>query len=168
MAEKLSVLFDLDLLFNDETLRRFVQLSHFKRCFEYLVEGKDVVAVLTTGLALANLCSFSVYRISCLSRWTIIFCKIHEFYTSWHLYICRFLFGHPTILSLHSCLWRALHAVFFYGVIRKIKMGRYCCWSVGVTRIVRSLSVFCESFSMCTFSFSYVLFLTSFAFYHIN
>ena len=29
MAEKLSVLFDLDLLLNDETLRRFVQLSHF-------------------------------------------------------------------------------------------------------------------------------------------
>ena len=37
-----------------------------------------------------------------------------------------------------------------------------------MTRIVRSLSVFCESFSKCTFSFSYVLFLTSFAFYHIN
>ena len=37
-----------------------------------------------------------------------------------------------------------------------------------MTRIVRSLSVFCESFSKCTVSFSYVLFLTSFAFYHIN
>ena len=37
-----------------------------------------------------------------------------------------------------------------------------------MTRIVRSLSVFCESFSKCTFSFSYVLFLTSLAFYHIN
>ena len=37
-----------------------------------------------------------------------------------------------------------------------------------MTRIVRSLSVFCESFSKCTFSFSYVLFLTLFAFYHIN
>ena len=37
-----------------------------------------------------------------------------------------------------------------------------------MTRIVRSLSVFCESFSKCTFSFSYLLFLTSFAFYHIN
>ena len=37
-----------------------------------------------------------------------------------------------------------------------------------MTRIVRSLSVFCKSFSKCTFSFSYVLFLTSFAFYHIN
>ena len=37
-----------------------------------------------------------------------------------------------------------------------------------MTRIVRSLSVFCESFFKCTFSFSYVLFLTSFAFYHIN
>ena len=37
-----------------------------------------------------------------------------------------------------------------------------------MTRIVRSLSVFYESFSKCTFSFSYVLFLTSFAFYHIN
>ena len=37
-----------------------------------------------------------------------------------------------------------------------------------MTRIVRGLSVFCESFSKCTFSFSYVLFLTSFAFYHIN
>ena len=32
-----------------------------------------------------------------------------------------------------------------------------------MTRIVRSLSVFCESFSKCTFSFTYVLFLTSFA-----
>ena len=37
-----------------------------------------------------------------------------------------------------------------------------------MTRIVRTLSVFCESFSKCTFSFSYVLFLTSFAFCHIN
>ena len=37
-----------------------------------------------------------------------------------------------------------------------------------MARIVRSLSVFCESFSKCTLSFSYVLFLTSFAFYHIN
>ena len=37
-----------------------------------------------------------------------------------------------------------------------------------MTRIVRSLSVFFESFSKCAFSFSYVLFLTSFAFYHIN
>ena len=37
-----------------------------------------------------------------------------------------------------------------------------------MTRIVRGLSVFCESFSKCTFSFSYVLFLASFAFYHIN
>ena len=40
--------------------------------------------------------------------------------------------------------------------------------SVGMTRIVRSLSVFYESFSKCTFSFSYVLFLISFAFYNIN
>ena len=37
-----------------------------------------------------------------------------------------------------------------------------------MTRIVRNLSVFCESFSKCMFSFSYVWFLTSFAFYHIN
>ena len=37
-----------------------------------------------------------------------------------------------------------------------------------MTRIVRGLSVFCESFSKYTFSFSYVLFLTSFAFFHIN
>ena len=37
-----------------------------------------------------------------------------------------------------------------------------------MTSIVRDLSVFCESFSKCTFSFSYGLFLTSFAFYHIN
>ena len=37
-----------------------------------------------------------------------------------------------------------------------------------MTRIVRSLSVFCESFSKCTFSFFNVLFRRSFAFYHIN
>ena len=37
-----------------------------------------------------------------------------------------------------------------------------------MTSIVRNLSVFCESFSKCTFSFSYGLVLTSFAFYHIN
>ena len=37
-----------------------------------------------------------------------------------------------------------------------------------MTRIVRSLSVSCESFSTCTFSLSHVLFFTSFAFYHIN
>ena len=33
MAEKLSVLFHLDLLLNDETLRCFVQLSHFQVMF---------------------------------------------------------------------------------------------------------------------------------------
>ena len=48
--------------------------------------------------------------------------------------------------------WNECHV--FYGVIRKVKMCRYCWWSVGVTRIVRSLSVFCESFTKCTFSFS--------------
>ena len=49
MAENLSVLFDLDLLLNVETLRRFVQLKPLQmKRFEYLVKGKDVVAV--TGL----------------------------------------------------------------------------------------------------------------------
>ena len=69
------MLFDLDLLLNDETLRRFVQV----KCFD-LLKGKDIVAVLPTGFA--NLCCFSVYRIPCVLRRTIIFCKIHEFYGS--------------------------------------------------------------------------------------
>ena len=52
MAEKLSVLFDLDLLLNVETLRRFVQLKPLQvKCFEYLLKGKDIVAVLPTGVA---------------------------------------------------------------------------------------------------------------------
>ena len=52
---KLSVLFDLDLLLNVETLRRFVQLELLQvKCFEYLLKGKDSVAVLLTGFA--NLC----------------------------------------------------------------------------------------------------------------
>ena len=33
MAEKLSVLFDLDVLLNDETLRRFVQLKPLQVMF---------------------------------------------------------------------------------------------------------------------------------------
>ena len=52
MAEKLSVLFELDLLFNVETLCRFVQLKPLQvKCFEYLLKGKDivVVTVLPTG-----------------------------------------------------------------------------------------------------------------------
>ena len=36
---------------------------------------------------------------------------LHDSYCSWHLYICRFLLGLSTFLSLHSCLWRALRIV---------------------------------------------------------
>ena len=70
--------------------------------------------ILPTGFA--NLCCFRVYHTPCLSRRTIIFCKINEFYGSWHLYISRFLFGHSTILSLHSCLWRTIHALILSRV----------------------------------------------------
>ena len=28
---------------------------------------------------------------------------LHDSYGSWHLFICRFLFGLSTFLSLHSC-----------------------------------------------------------------
>ena len=77
-ADKLSVLLDLDLLLNDETLRRFVQLKSLQvKCMNvcmYLLKGKDIVAVLPTGFA--NLCCFSVYQISCMSRRTIMFCNI--------------------------------------------------------------------------------------------
>ena len=49
MAEKLSVLFDLDLLLNDESLRRFVTLKPLQaKCFD-LLKGKDIAAVLPTG-----------------------------------------------------------------------------------------------------------------------
>ena len=51
IAEKMSVLFDLDLLLNVETLRRFVQLKPFQaKCFEYLLKCKDIVAVLPAGV----------------------------------------------------------------------------------------------------------------------
>ena len=44
MAEKLSVLFDLDLLLI------VVLIPPFQvKCFEYLLKGKDTVAVLPTG-----------------------------------------------------------------------------------------------------------------------
>ena len=38
----------------------------------------------------------------------VLVCKmglrgLHDSYGSWHFYICRFLFGLPTFLSLHSC-----------------------------------------------------------------
>ena len=36
---------------------------------------------------------------------------LYNFCGSWHLYICRFVFGHSTFLSLHSCLLRALRVV---------------------------------------------------------
>ena len=52
MAEKLSVLFDLDLLLNVETLLRFVQLKPLQvKRFEYLLKGEDfvTVTVLPTG-----------------------------------------------------------------------------------------------------------------------
>ena len=49
------MLLDLDLLLNVETLRRLVQLEPLQvKCFEYLLKGKDSVAVLPTGSA--NLC----------------------------------------------------------------------------------------------------------------
>ena len=49
MAEKLSVLFDLDLLLNDESLRSFVQLKPLQVKWFDLPKGKDIVAVLPTS-----------------------------------------------------------------------------------------------------------------------
>ena len=45
--------------------------------------------------------------------------SLHDSYGSWHLYICRFLFGLSTFLLLHSCLWRALHAVLWRGIFSR-------------------------------------------------
>ena len=66
MAENLSVLFDLDLLLNVETLRRFVQLKPLQvKRFEYFLKGKDIVAVtvLLTGYGkFLNQAEQTVYR----------------------------------------------------------------------------------------------------------
>ena len=46
------MLFDLDLLLYVETLRRFVQLEPLQvKYFEYLLKGKNTVAVPPTGFA---------------------------------------------------------------------------------------------------------------------
>lgn len=44
----------------------------------------------------------------------------------------------------------------------------YCCCSDTLTRIVCGLSVPCESFAMCTFSFSYILFFFIFFLYILS
>ena len=66
MAEKPSVLFDLDLLLNVETLRRFVQLKPLRvKRFEYFLKGNDIVAVtvLLTGYGkFLNQAEQTVYR----------------------------------------------------------------------------------------------------------
>ena len=46
--------------------------------------------------------------IALLEKKDVLVCKmgltgLHDSYGSWHLYICRFLFGLSTFLSLHSC-----------------------------------------------------------------
>ena len=56
----------------------------------------------------------------------------------------------------------------FNRVIRQVEMRRYCCCSVSVTRVICGLSVFGESFTKCTFSLPYVLFLTFVTFYHVR
>ena len=66
MAEKLSVLFDLDLFLNDETLRRFVQLKPLQLMFSIFTErqrrccrftdwlGKSLLFQLLPGFLPAN------------------------------------------------------------------------------------------------------------------
>ena len=56
----------------------------------------------------------------------------------------------------------------FNRVIRQVEMCRYCCCSVSVTRVICALSVFGESFTKCTLSLPYVLFLTFLTFYHVR
>ena len=56
----------------------------------------------------------------------------------------------------------------FHRVIRQVEMCRYCCCSVSVTRVICGLSVFGEAFAKCTFSLTYVLFLTFVTFYHVR
>ena len=46
-------------------------------------------------------------------------------------------------------------------------MCRYCCCSVSMTRVICGLSVFGESFTKCTLSHPYVLFVTFLTFYHL-
>ena len=59
----------------------------------------------------------SVLAVQCRGRVNVIYqgkrklTGLHDSYSSWHLYICRFLFGLSTFLQLHSCLGRALRFV---------------------------------------------------------
>ena len=107
MTEKLSVLSRLGSGFNRCNFPSFCLKPLEVKCFEYLLKCKDIVAVLAAGFGTCLL--FQLLPDFLPVKATMILCKIgltsrHDFYGAWHLYICRFLFGHSTFLSL-TCVY---------------------------------------------------------------
>ena len=111
MAEKLSVLFDLDLLL-------IIVFRRFK--WNVLnIYWKAKILLPFYRLALANLCCFSFYRISCLSRRTIIMA-----YTT------------STVRDIYRlAVFCSVTRLFFVSVVSLVFMkGTSCCvlrsWAV--------------------------------------
>ena len=81
-------------------LMLYVEYVIFALCSLTLVECWYVWHDVERGLYIKNI---SVCKMGLTG--------LHDSYGSWHLYICRFLFGLSTFLSLHSCLGRALRII---------------------------------------------------------
>ena len=105
MAEKLSVLSGLGSVFNRWNFPLFSLKPFQVKCFEYLLRGKFLGCIILCKMGLTS---------------------PHDFKGSWHLYICRFLFGHPTFLSLYSFLWKALHVLFWEGILSRVEPFVIC------------------------------------------
>ena len=108
MEEKLSEPSRLGSAFNRCNFPLFCSKPFQVKCFEYLLKGKYIVAVLLTGFGKSLL--FQLLPDFLPVKAAPILCKIGltTLTTSTVRDICTclavFLFGHSTFLSLHSCL----------------------------------------------------------------
>ena len=116
-------------------------------------------------LALANLCCFSFYRISCLSRRELILCKIgltnlHDFYGWWHLYIC-------SVRSLDLLAWKFCrfnrvyegHFMLCYSAefSQNFKPLSACRFVESDTSVICHVLVFCFGSFLLQVSCSYLI-----------
>ena len=77
------------------------------KCFEYLLKGKGIVAVLRTDFGKSLLFQLLPDFLPVKVDNDIVLGLIspHDFYGSWHLYICCFLFGHLFDLFVASLVF---------------------------------------------------------------
>ena len=90
-----------------------VLLVHLKAIPDTLNHGKETQTAIqwSSSIFLVQLDKTREAKVTAHLESTFCRCKmgftgLHDFYGSWHLNICRFLFGLSTFLSLHSCWWR--------------------------------------------------------------